>query len=78
MKDIPPRISIEPDTLSISIWPMSMIALVVGCLQGFLGMEGGFIMVPVLIVFLDMKPHHAVGTSLVTIVISSIFAAYYL
>lgn len=75
-KDIPPRISIEPDTLPISIWPMVMIAMVVGCLQGFLGVGGGFILVPVLIVFLNMKPHHAVGTSLVTIVISSIFAAF--
>ena len=75
-KDIPPRISIEPDTLPLSIWPLVMIALVVGCLQGFLGVGGGFILVPVLIVFLNMKPHHAAGTSLVTIVISSIFAAF--
>jgi len=37
---------------------------------------GGFILVPVLIVFFNIKPHHAVGTSLVTIVISSIFAAF--
>jgi len=75
-KDIPPRILIVPNTLPISIWPLVMIALVVGCLQGFLGVGGGFILVPVLIVFLNMKPHHAVGTSLVTIVISSIFAAF--
>jgi len=75
-KDIPPKISIEPNTLPISIWPLVMIALVVGCLQGFLGVGGGFILVPVLIVFLNMKPHHAVGTSLVTIVISSIFAVF--
>jgi len=75
-KEIHPRISIEPNTLTISIWPLVMIALVVGCLQGFLGVGGGFILVPVLIVFLNMKPHHAVGTSLVTIVISSIFAAF--
>ncbi len=76
LKDLPPRISIEPDTLPTSIWPMVTIALLVGCLQGFLGVGGGFILVPVLIVFLDMKPHHAVGTSLVTIVISSIFATF--
>ncbi len=76
LKDLPPKIIIEPDTLPVSIWPMVMIALVVGCLQGFLGVGGGFILVPVLIVLLNMKPHHAVGTSLVTIVISSIFAAF--
>lgn len=75
-KNLPPKISIEPNTFPISIWPLVMIALVVGCLQGFLGVGGGFILVPVLIVFLNMKPHHAVGTSLVTIVISSSFAAF--
>ncbi len=76
LKDLPPRIAIEPDSPVTSIWPMVIIALVVGCLQGFLGVGGGFILVPVLIVFLNMKPHHAVGTSLVTIVISSIFATF--
>ena len=76
LKYLPPKISIEPDLLPISIWPMVMIALIVGCLQGFLGVGGGFILVPVLILFLNMQPHHAVGTSLVTIVISSIFAAF--
>jgi uncharacterized membrane protein YfcA len=53
-----------------------LIALVVGFLQGFMGVDGGFLLVPLLIIFLDMKPHHAVGTSLLTIVISSIFATY--
>lgn len=72
----PPRILIEPDGLPVSIWSMVLIALVVGFLQGFLGVGGGFILVPVLILLLNMQPHHAVGTSLVTIVISSIFAAY--
>jgi uncharacterized protein len=75
-KNLPPRISISANTQPISIWPIVIIALIVGCLQGFLGVGGGFILVPVLMIFLDMKPHHAVGTSLVTIVISSIFAAF--
>jgi uncharacterized protein len=75
-KNLPPRISIEPDSSPASIWPVVLIGLVVGFLQGFLGVGGGFILVPVLILFLNMKTHHAVGTSLITIVISSIFAAF--
>ena len=75
-KDLPPKILIESNTLPISIWPMVIIALVVGCLKGFLGVGGGFILVPVLIIFLDMKPHHAIGTSLVMVAISSIFATF--
>ena len=31
IKDLPPKISIEPDILPISIWPLVMIALVTGC-----------------------------------------------
>jgi uncharacterized protein len=76
LQNLPPKISIENEALPISVWPVVLIALVVGCLQGFLGVGGGFILVPVLIVFLNMKAHHAVGTSLVTIVISSIFATF--
>lgn len=75
-RDIPPKIVIAAGSSPISIWPMVIIALIVGCLQGFLGVGGGFILVPVLIVFLNIKPHHAVGTSLVTIVVSSIFATF--
>lgn len=76
LRNMPPKVIIEAGSLPISIWPIVLIALAVGCLQGFLGVGGGFILVPVLIVFLNLKPHHAVGTSLVTIVISSIFAAF--
>jgi hypothetical protein len=76
IKNIPPMIQIETDTLPVSIWPIIIIALVVGCLQGFLGVGGGFILVPILILSLNMQSHHAVGTSLATVVISSIFAAF--
>jgi len=73
---IPPKITIESGMLPVSIWVIVIIALLVGFLQGFMGVGGGFILVPILIIFLNMKPHHAVGTSLVTIVISSIFATF--
>ena len=62
--------------LLVSLWLIVFLSLLVGFLQGFMGVGGGFILVPMLIIFLDMKPHHAVGTSLVTIVISSNFAAF--
>ena len=48
---IPPKILIESYVLPFSIWPIAIIAFVIGCLQGFLGVGGGFILVPVLIVF---------------------------
>lgn len=75
-RSLPPRISVGSDSLPLSIWPIIVIALLVGLLQGFLGVGGGFILVPVLIVFLNIKPHLAIGTSLVTIVLSSIYASF--
>ncbi len=76
IKNLPPKIKLEEENAPSSIWPIIIIALLVGFLQGFLGVGGGFILVPILIVFLNLKTHHAVGTSLVTIVVSSIFAAF--
>jgi len=61
---------------SISLYALILVALFVGFIQGFLGVGGGFILVPIFIIILDMKSHHAVGTSLLTILISSSFASY--
>jgi len=76
IESIPPKIHVESNMLPVSVWLIIIIALLVGFLQGFMGVGGGFILVPMLIIFLDMKPHYAVGTSLATIVISSIFATF--
>jgi uncharacterized membrane protein YfcA len=45
--------------------------LVVGFLTGFLGVGGGFVIVPALVLVLDMPMPAAVGTSLVIIAINS-------
>ncbi len=46
-------------------------ATVVGALTGFLGVGGGFLVVPALLVALALPMRYAVGTSLVVIVITS-------
>jgi uncharacterized membrane protein YfcA len=46
----------------------------VGFLTGFLGVGGGFLMVPVLVIVLRMPMCHAVGTSLLIIAINSVAA----
>jgi uncharacterized membrane protein YfcA len=46
-------------------------ATVVGLLTGFLGVGGGFLVVPALIVALDLPMQYAVGTSLVVIALAS-------
>jgi len=53
-----------------------LIGLKTGILSGFFGVCGGFILVPLFIIVLSMKPRHAIGNSLLTIFISALFASY--
>ena len=75
IKNLPPLIKYE-NGHKISLYLLIFIALFVGFIQGFLGVGGGIILVPKFILILNMKTHHAVGTSLFTILISSFFASY--
>lgn len=49
-------------------------ATVVGALTGFLGVGGGFLVVPALVLALGLSMRHAVGTSLVVITVTSAVA----
>lgn len=49
-------------------------ATVVGALTGFLGVGGGFVVVPALVLALGLSMRHAVGTSLVVITVTSAVA----
>lgn len=69
-----PYIYVEGDK-KISLWNFVVVGLSVGFLQGFLGVGGGFILVPLLMGVLGMDPHSAVGNSLGILFISSIYAA---
>lgn len=73
-KGMPPFIMLE-NGKQVSFWGMVFIGLVVGFLQGFMGVGGGFILVPFLLWLLDMQPHWAVGTSLLSVFFSSLYAA---
>jgi uncharacterized membrane protein YfcA len=48
-----------------------LIGFAVGALTGFLGVGGGFLIVPALILFAGLNPKLAVGTSLAVIVLNS-------
>ncbi len=52
-----------------------LIALLVGLLTGMLGIGGGFLMTPALIVLLGTPGHTAVGTSMATILTISVGAS---
>ncbi|MCB9006742.1 MAG: sulfite exporter TauE/SafE family protein [Ardenticatenaceae bacterium] len=58
---------------SISLWVILFIGLITGLLAGMLGVGGGFIRMPLLIYFVGVPTHVAVGTDLFEIVISAGF-----
>jgi uncharacterized membrane protein YfcA len=64
-----PRSGIE----SASIWVVLGVGLITGVLAGFLGVGGGFIRMPMLVYFVGVPTHVAVGTDLFEIVISAGF-----
>jgi uncharacterized membrane protein YfcA len=52
-------------------WRCSMAGLAVGVLTGFLGVGGGFLLVPVMVLFARLPLKVAVGTSLAVIAVNS-------
>lgn len=59
-----------------SIWPVLISGATVGFLAGFLGVGGGFLIVPSLVLFLQVPIKSATGTSLLIIAINSALALF--
>lgn len=58
------------------IWPVAIAGAVVGFLAGFLGVGGGFLVVPSLVLFLRIPIKSATGTSLLVIAANSVLALF--
>lgn len=58
---------------SVSLWVVLGVGLIGGILAGLLGVGGGFVRMPMLVYFIGVPTHVAVGTDLFEIVISAGF-----
>jgi uncharacterized membrane protein YfcA len=58
---------------SVSLWIVLGVGIITGVLAGFLGVGGGFVRMPMLVYFVGVPTHVAVGTDLFEIVISAGF-----
>ncbi|MBZ0281584.1 MAG: sulfite exporter TauE/SafE family protein [Anaerolineae bacterium] len=56
----------------LKLWKVFVGGAVIGLLTGILGVGGGFLIVPALVMLVGMPMHHAVGTSLVVIAMNSL------
>jgi uncharacterized protein len=60
-----------PRSRPLRVVPMIAIGIGVGALSGFIGAGGGFLVVPVLVIFGGLAIHNAVATSLLVIALQS-------
>jgi uncharacterized protein len=72
---IPPMVTFR-ESIDVSVWVVLLVAAFVGCLSGFLGVGGGFLMLPVLMYGLSLPGAVAVGTDIFQITISSAYGAF--
>ena len=72
--NIPPMISFPASDIdSVSIWVIFLIFLFTGFLSGFMGVGGGFIIMPALVYLIGLPTAIAVGTSLITVLFSGAY-----
>ena len=63
----------KPNTITgISVFKLSVVAICVGSVAGFVGVGGGFLIVPALLATAGVSMRQAIGTSLAIIVMQSI------
>jgi uncharacterized protein len=71
---IPPFLCFEQSAIpQLSVWVPLVLSLFVGCLTGFLGIGGGFIILPLMIYLLGIPTRMAVGTSTVQVLLASAY-----
>jgi uncharacterized membrane protein YfcA len=69
-----PMLYLPTSRVTVSFWTISIVGAATGFLSGFFGVGGGFIRVPAMIYLLGMPSLIAVGTDLLSIIISSGYA----
>lgn len=75
--NLPPMISFPTSGIDgVSIWIIFVIFLFTGFLSGFLGVGGGFIIMPALVYLIGLPTTVAVGTSLITILFSGAYGCF--
>lgn len=74
---LPPMISFPSSGIDgVSIWIILLVFLFTGFLSGFLGVGGGFIIMPALVYLIGLPTAVAVGTSLVTVLFSGAYGCF--
>jgi uncharacterized protein len=76
LRDLPPQISFPVSGVTVSLWTILAVFFVTGWLSGFLGVGGGFILMPALIYLIGCPTAVAVGTGLFSVVFTGGFGCF--
>jgi uncharacterized membrane protein YfcA len=75
--NLPPMVSFPASDIDkVSIWVIFLIFLFTGFLSGFMGVGGGFIIMPALVYLIGLPTAIAVGTSLITVLFSGAYGCF--
>lgn len=75
--NLPPMISFPASGIEgVSVWIILLVFLITGFLSGFMGVGGGFIILPVLVYLIGLPTTIAVGTSLVTVLFTAAYGCF--
>ena len=66
-------ISVRPEK-KMPVWTLILLSLLIGCLTGLFGIGGGFLAIPVLVLFFHTPQNKAAGTSLLIITLNCLTA----
>ncbi len=73
---VPPMISLKASGVKVSFWTLFGIGVLIGIMAGFMGVGGGFALVPAFIYLVGVPTAVAVGSSLLCCVISGAYGGF--
>lgn len=71
-----PMIEVGKKDKEVSLWIILLLGFMTGTVAGFMGVGGGFLLVPVMTLFMGLNASIAVGTSILVVMLSSGYGTF--
>lgn len=74
--EIYPMIEVGKNDREVSLWIILLLGFMTGTVAGFMGVGGGFLLVPVMTLFMGLDASIAIGTSILVVMLSSGYGTF--